>query len=144
VKICDKCGGEVEPGKRCKPCWSAYMNEYNRAYRAREVYKTQQKRYRTQNSERHKFYKVFKKYGITADDYSRMMDEQDGVCKICGQEESSRHQNGGVKKLAIDHCHATGKVRGLLCERCNQVLGRLRDDSDIARGMATYLDANKE
>jgi Recombination endonuclease VII len=120
------------------------MNAYNREYRLREEYKVQQKTYRANNAEKHRDYKILKQFGVTASEYDRMLVAQNGVCAICRQEESSRHQKGSVKRLAVDHCHSTGKVRGLLCERCNQVLGRIKDDSDIARGMATYLDANRE
>lgn len=53
-------------------------------------------------------------YGITVEDYDRMFDEQGGVCAICG--------NGTKRRLAVDHNHETGVVRGLLCPRCNQHL----------------------
>ena len=58
------------------------------------------------------------KYDITVDQYLRMSEEQGGVCKICEQPEPT-HYN-----LAIDHCHTTGKIRGLLCFSCNVTLGK--------------------
>ncbi len=60
--------------------------------------------------------KLKQKYGITLDDYWRMHDGQAGLCAICGAEESEN------KVLAVDHCHGTGRVRGLLCARCNRGL----------------------
>lgn len=60
-----------------------------------------------------------RKYGITINDYEQMFQQQNGVCKICkGLDPSGR-------RLAVDHCHTTGVVRGLLCPSCNTALGRI-------------------
>lgn len=66
------------------------------------------------------------RYGITADDYDRMLKEQDGKCKLCNKEEHVRGTTPDKKpkRLAVDHCHKTGKVRGLLCHNCNVMLGQ--------------------
>lgn len=56
-----------------------------------------------------------KKYGITQADYDRMLSEQFHCCKICG-----KHQSLFKRKFAVDHCHQTLRVRGLLCFRCNK------------------------
>jgi hypothetical protein len=61
-----------------------------------------------------------KTYGITVDDYNRMFEEQGGKCKICGTEEP---KSRGNKHFAVDHCHTTGQVRGLLCNVCNIAVG---------------------
>lgn len=80
-------------------------------------------------------------YGITADDYARMLEEQGGVCATCkNPETATQHTTGAVKALAVDHCHTTGKVRGLLCWRCNAVLGKVRDSTELLREMAAYLE----
>ena len=60
-------------------------------------------------------------YNITPEEYDRMMAEQGGVCGIC-----SGTQEG--KALAVDHCHTTGAIRGLLCENCYVGIGKLNDD----------------
>ena len=60
--------------------------------------------------------RVFKLYGITVEQYGQMFEKQNGLCKICGEPGISR-------RLAVDHCHKTGKVRGLLCWKCNMCLG---------------------
>lgn len=57
-------------------------------------------------------------YGIILDDYNRMFAEQKGCCSIC-----KIHQTELKKRLGVDHNHSTGKVRGLLCDRCNWILG---------------------
>ncbi len=74
-------------------------------------------------------------YGLTADDYERMLIEQGGVCAICRRKSDRR--------LCIDHCHATQKVRGLLCHRCNTALGLLDDDWDRLRAAMAYVDRGR-
>lgn len=63
-------------------------------------------------------YELRRNYGITVEDYDRMFKEQNGRCKICG-----RHRTEQKFKLCVDYNHETGKVRGLLCHRCNVGLG---------------------
>lgn len=79
-----------------------------------------------------------KKYNITIDEYENMHEQQNGVCAICGQPEN-RAYNGNAINLAVDHCHKTGKVRGLLCSRCNQALGNFQDSSKILAKALNYL-----
>lgn len=64
-----------------------------------------------------------RRFGITLKDYERLLDMQDGVCAICGEPETVVGRGGVVLPLAVDHDHATGRVRGLLCLRCNRALG---------------------
>lgn len=71
--------------------------------------------------------------------YNQMFEAQNGVCKICGNPETHR-RNGRVKALAIDHCHKTGVIRGLLCSECNTGLGKMKDDPKILRKAAEYLE----
>lgn len=70
-----------------------------------------------------------------------MLASQGGVCAICGQPETIVKKGGVVASLAIDHCHETGKVRGLLCGRCNLGIGCLRHDAETALAAAEYLRA---
>ena len=77
-----------------------------------------------------------KKYGITTDDYDSMFSEQNGVCAICKRSDMSN----GKLHLAVDHCHETDLVRGLLCNNCNLMLGHAKDDSARLRRAADYLD----
>lgn len=74
------------------------------------------------------------KYGITPSEYERMMFAQDWSCGGCNQKFAD--DGRGVK---IDHCHTTGAVRGLLCNRCNVALGWARDNPDTLARLATYL-----
>lgn len=79
------------------------------------------------------------KFGITLEDYHKLHDAQGGACATCGRPETER-RNGKIKWLAVDHCHSTGKIRGLLCAACNVGLGRFRDDPAILRAAAEYLE----
>ena len=81
---------------------------------------------------------IVKRYGITVDQYYEMLALQNNACKICDSEynNSDRCESG---KLFIDHCHTTGKVRGLLCHKCNQGLGYLDDDTDRLQRAIEYL-----
>lgn len=71
------------------------------------------------------------KYGLTHKEYDGMFKSQGGKCKICGNKFDYR--------LHVDHCHTTGKVRGLLCRGCNTGLGQFQDDPRILREAINYL-----
>lgn len=72
-----------------------------------------------------------------------MLEEQDNCCAICGNEENCINPKTGYPyPLVIDHCHETGKVRGLLCKHCNLVLGQVEKRPEIIAGCLEYL--NKE
>jgi hypothetical protein len=77
-------------------------------------------------------------YGISLEEYDAMLDRQGGVCAIC-----KRKPDEG-KALFVDHCHVTGRVRGLLCGKCNSVLAFGNDDPDILRAAIAYLQAARE
>lgn len=73
----------------------------------------------------------FRKYGLTKEDYLRMVDEQNGMCAIC-----QKPYDWETSALHIDHCHVTGRVRGLLCHSCNKGLGHFYDDvANLARAV---------
>lgn len=101
----------------CKPCMAAATQRY-------------QKRNPEKKAKWKREYKV-RSYGISVEQYQQMVDAQDNRCAICG----------GVthKALNIDHCHATGKVRGLLCGNCNRALGMFMDSSEYLAKAIKYL-----
>lgn len=69
-------------------------------------------------------------YGLTVEDYQKMIESQDSRCAICGLQSDN---------LFVDHCHSSGKVRGLLCRHCNFGLGFFRDDSEVLAKAIGYL-----
>jgi len=103
------------------------------------------KNWHDKNKERtriwNKNYSLMKEYGITLDQYEQMLKEQNGVCAICSKKESAfNHVTKRVWDLAVDHEHKTGKIRGLLCRRCNQTIGLLYDDISLIKQMAKYVE----
>ena len=74
-----------------------------------------------------------KKYGLTIEDYNKMIVNQDNKCFICKNPPSKD------RILCIDHCHKTKEVRKLLCEKCNFALGLINEDVDILENMKQYL-----
>ena len=126
---------------------AAYWKDY-KAKNAERI-RQQQAAYREKNREKkrlqsadwnskNKLYRRDKTYqrlyGITIDDYNRMFAEQDGCCAICGI-----HQTKDKSTFCVDHCHATGKVRGLLCTKCNKALGLFHDNQDLLNKAIHYL-----
>ena len=85
--------------------------------------------------------KLAKLYGITESQYAKMFDTQQGLCAICHRPETVfDNRSGRTRPLAVDHDHATGKIRGLLCSRCNHLLGNAQDNSDRLLAAACYLE----
>lgn len=115
-KQCKDCDGGARkaphPGPRCATHWRDEKKRRKRA--AWEAY-------------------IFKTYGLTGAQYDLLYSRQGGVCYIC------RRATGASKKLAVDHDHATGYVRGLLCGPCNQILGHLRDDWQALHRASLYV-----
>lgn len=130
MKVCRACGeaksltefatdNRSPDGKqgKCRACSSAAM----RAWRAK-------------NPERDRSNQLRSLYGISAEEYDRMLAAQRGVCAICAGPCTTG------RRLAVDHCHRTGIVRGLLCAMCNTAIGKMRDDPDLLRAAALYLE----
>jgi|APCry1669188879_1035177.scaffolds.fasta_scaffold02054_10 hypothetical protein len=84
-------------------------------------------------------------YGITLDDYDRMLVEQKGVCKLCGTSDPGGRQSGRgkVNVFFVDHCHKSGNVRGLLCNTCNRAIGQVKENIDFFENAIAYLKAGK-
>jgi hypothetical protein len=77
-----------------------------------------------------------KKFGLTAEQYEVMVVAQNGHCAICTEEDRPD------KRLAVDHNHKTGKIRALLCDRCNRGIGYFYENSALLRKSADYLDSH--
>jgi len=71
---------------------------------------------------------------LSVEEYEQMYAEAEGCCQVCGVSETEL-----TKRLAVDHCHSTGKVRGLLCSKCNTALGQLDDSLDKITALYSYL-----
>jgi hypothetical protein len=144
---CAQCGGEFERYRstniycKKKECQSARQkvrwerwrenkeadgtfrdsaNAYQRSFRERTGYARD--------------WELRKKYGITLDRWLEMIAAADGRCEICDREGD----------LCVDHCHETGKVRGVLCRGCNAAIGRLGDTAERVERALNYLKRNTE
>lgn len=80
-------------------------------------------------------YQMKKNYGIGLKEYDAMFESQNGVCAICSKEPPDHHK----KRLNVDHCHTTGRVRGLLCDACNRAIGLMKDSPDLLYKAINYL-----
>ncbi len=82
--------------------------------------------------------KLKRLYGITPEEYDAMYKSQNGSCKIC-----SKHQIELNVSLAVDHCHETGEIRGLLCRPCNSAIGLFKENIDTMMSGIGYLKGNR-
>jgi hypothetical protein len=106
------------------------------ARRNREQVYAQQKAWRDSNPESVKATDrrtKMKQKGITVEEYDARLEAQDGLCAIC------RQLNASVRRLAVDHNHETGEIRGLLCSHCNRALGLFKDDPALLKAAIDYL-----
>lgn len=120
--------------------WTSKINQYQREYLKNNPDKAK-KYYKTKTKEQHLKYGLKHNYNITLEFYKELEAKQKGVCAICGFKDVYFDKNGNqfFRRLAVDHCHETGKVRGLLCSGCNGGLGLLRDNIDILKQAIIYL-----
>lgn len=113
---CKDCGSTTRalkaPGPRCATCQRDRKKALKEAAWARGI---------------------MARYGLTAEQYWAIYEAQGSCCYIC------ERATGKVRKLAVDHDHKTGYVRGLLCKPCNSVLAHLRDDVMAAYRLSMYL-----
>jgi hypothetical protein len=118
-KTCTKCKVEKD------------LNEF-------EVKRNQCKQCRKHTPEYNRNWKYQTKYGITLDDYDKMLLAQNGKCKIC----NTSNPGGPGKSFAVDHNHNTLEIRGLLCNNCNRGLGHFQDNPSLLSSALNYLLTN--
>ena len=96
--------------------------------------------YRKKNPEKMKAIDLKKNYGITLETYYQMLEQQKHVCAICHRPEYAvDHRSGLPRALAVDHCHETNQIRGLLCTNCNRGLGKFNDNIESLQAAINYL-----
>jgi hypothetical protein len=79
------------------------------------------------------------RYGLSSSQYNSMLEAQRGVCAVCGRPPKGKRRQ---RALCVDHDHRSGTVRGLLCYDCNLMLGHAKDDAEVLRRAADYLQAH--
>jgi hypothetical protein len=120
----------------CKLCFRKISKKYY--YKHLDYYHNKNKKWRKNNKEKVLDW-AFKKYNLTYTDYLKILKNQNGVCAICGQQEHIKDITRRVRRLGVDHNHTTGKFRGLLCDDCNNLLGRAKDNIIILKSAIKYL-----
>lgn len=78
-------------------------------------------------------------YNLEVEEYVALIEKQNNKCAICGKEETELTRNNNKKAISIDHCHKTGRIRGLLCGKCNKGIGYFNDDIEILQKAIEYL-----
>ena len=122
----------------CNNCRKAFYRHY--CSTNREKRSKQQKQYYSVNTKNYKNNTLKSRFGITVSQYDATLLRQNNVCALCKQLETVKdHRTGTIKALAVDHCHVTGKLRGLLCSNCNRGLGYLRDNPELCHAAGNYL-----
>lgn len=147
LTLCSWCDGVVEEayrkyGATCRSCRTRMATERNRANPERA--RAAGLRWRLKNKgTRHRAAQAWKRQGIAFSlaEYTAMLSEQGGRCAICRTDDPGGSQRSG--SFFVDHDHAFGHVRGLLCFRCNRALGILKDSPATFRAAASYLDRTR-
>lgn len=125
---CSKCDAESVSRGLCRRHYSSEYRsanlekcrEYSRTYSAKKAYR-------------------LRRYGLSVSEFDAMLGAQNGVCAICGGAPHDRYQ----KNMAVDHCHETGRIRGILCLNCNSALGLFAEDANRLRAAIEYLSRNE-
>ncbi len=155
--VCPDCNSESRyfALSRCEPCYykikyereQARRLEYARRYRKEnpdKVLACNRKSYRYSATQRRnvRHYALRTKYGMTEADFDEMLAGQNGKCAICSVTVVVGDERHSHQTACVDHCHATGAVRGILCNRCNKGLGMFEDDLPRFRRVMRYLESD--
>lgn len=131
MKKCHKCG-------ETKPC-----SEFSKATRLPDGLQAACKKcknaYYKNNYDKWRKSDIKRRYGLTAEEYFQIKQSQNAKCYICGKTEQENK-----RALAIDHCHTSNKVRKLLCDTCNRVLGLVKENKKTLHSMISYLEEHDE
>ena len=117
------------------------ISKYRSKPEIKERYARQQRERRANNPEKYRAYskiserrRKLKKYGLTESSYNQLLEEQFNLCAIC------KEPNKLKRDWHVDHCHKTGKIRGILCHHCNLMLGNAKDNRLILSSGVDYLE----
>lgn len=136
-QVCREC--RREKVKRFRQNNPERVKELQKASRQRNLdYYQQYDRERNQTEERKRSKRnanLIKKYGITLEEYEKLIEDQKGLCPICQKELKPFTKHGA----SVDHCHKTLRVRGVLCNKCNSLLGFISDNTDSLQRAIEYL-----
>lgn len=130
-RICKKCNST----DFCKNGLKKGIQQYH----CKPCHKLRQKKHAQSGARRLR--DVERAYGISREEYIALLETQNHVCAICKKPESTvDKRTNKPRNLAVDHCHGSQKVRGLLCQQCNQALGLLKDNKQLLASAIKYLE----
>lgn len=114
-----------------------YKKNKDRVAEERRIQATE---WRRNNPDKAKDAYLKRKYNISLEEYQQLLQLQNYVCAICKEPESKvDHKAEKTNSLTVDHCHKTGEIRGLLCDRCNRAIGLFHDDPKLLEFATNYL-----
>lgn len=122
----------------------AYQRAWERRHYAQnaDTIRAKKKVWRDNNRDKQYQYdrkcKLMREYGLTVEKYDALDEAQNHVCKIC------RGVNPDGSRLAVDHDHTNGQVRGLLCINCNKGLGHFKDNAELLQEAARYIQSQRD
>lgn len=139
----------------CSSCYNMSIYNSNPEFRerqkknARKYYQNNKPRFyelnkasKLRNPEKYKEaarkYHLKKTYNLTIEELNSMIEKQNGKCAICG------NPDFGKKGPSVDHSHSTGKIRGILCGRCNKAVGLFLDDTGVMNKAIDYINNSKD
>lgn len=145
MKICSKCHIEKDNSsfskeKRAKSglrseCKSCKAKSDNKWYKLNP---NKAKEWASANPEKKVNIHLKYRYNISLELYNKMLADQNNLCKVCNKLETAITSGGIIRRLAVDHDHNTGKIRGLLCGKCNNAYGLLGEDEKTILGLLNY------
>ena len=122
-----------KPTNVCKGCAAKKSKEW--ASKNRVKTRSYGARWREKNPSATHRHKLMYRYGMTLEDFNNLLGKQNGGCAICGKPEAV------MPHLCVDHCHKSGKNRGLLCDKCNRGIGCFSDSAARLLAAAKYLES---
>ena len=124
---------------RCKECCKESQQKHKS--NNPEKFLNWQREYRKNNYDtKIRWHRIKSLFGIDKEIYEQMLLKQNNVCAICNQPERLKSKTGRINDfLGVDHCHQTGKIRGLLCRKCNGALGGFNDAIEMLEAAIAYL-----
>lgn len=136
---CKQCRNEqTQKRYRSNPeKYIAMASAYNKKHKARID------KWNKENPEKLHSHMVKCRFNLTHGEYQVMLEKQQNLCAICKKPETKLKKKSNIPQmLAVDHCHLTGKVRGLLCRKCNTALGTFKDSIELFQLAIEYLKAS--
>lgn len=160
TKRCSKCGNDLpllafyqRTGAKshhsaCKVCERAMAKDWYERNKDKAAAKVKEwrrqnidavKQYRSDNKQKHYRQEIVRKYGVEPSWFDKQLQRQGNACACCKRQ---FHWSNKQTTPHVDHCHSTGKVRGILCNRCNTVLGLCKDNKELFKNLTGYLECH--